>query len=143
MGVIVMTVCGVTEADEVVRAVIVRPRRGARADNALDRFAAIQPVTKRLAAVLAAEPELLTLVLDCPRRRFVDLHVTDGINGHVVPRELVGYLKSMSSSCGSSSKRRRPNNCRKRGDVRYVPSLSRQLSPRSSTINSRCSSCRK
>ena len=66
--------------------VFVRHRRSSAAHDALERFAAIQPIAKGRAAMLAAEPERLSLVLDCPRRRFVDLHVTDGINRHEVPR---------------------------------------------------------
>ena len=63
----------------IVRCVIV-------ASNTRDRFAAGEPVAKNAAAMLAAEPIGLIPMDDCQRRRFVDLHVADGINRHIVPR---------------------------------------------------------
>jgi hypothetical protein len=63
----------------IVRCVIV-------ASNARNRFAASEPVAKNAAAMLAAEPIGLIPMNDCQRRRFVDLHVTDGINRHIGPR---------------------------------------------------------
>jgi hypothetical protein len=82
-------------------------------ENTRDRFTAGEPVAKDAAAVLAAEPIGLIPMHDPQRRRFVDLHLADGINRHFGPH----YLKSKSSICGSSSKRRNPNSCKKRGDV--------------------------
>ena len=55
-------------------------------ENTRDRFAAGEPVAKNAAAMLAAEPIGLIPVNDRQRRRFVDLHVTDGINRHCGPR---------------------------------------------------------
>jgi hypothetical protein len=83
-------------------------------ENTRDRFAAGELVAKNAAAMLAAEPVGLIPVNRRQRRRFVDLHLADGINRHISP----DYLKSKSSICGSSSKRRNPNSCKKRGDVR-------------------------